>query len=70
MRDVGRQVDLDDLFGAADIARELRLGRASVVYDWRRRDNDFPAPVKRLGTFNLWLWPEVEAWARATGRRE
>ena len=65
---MGRQVDLDDLVGAAEIAKELGLGRTSVVHDWRRRYPDFPAPVKRLGTFNLWLWPDVEAWARATGR--
>ena len=39
-----------------------------VVHDWRRRYDDFPEPVKSLSHFHLWLWPDIEAWARKTGR--
>jgi hypothetical protein len=65
---VGRQVDLDDLVGAAEIAQRLDVGRTSVVHDWRRRHIDFPAPVATVSGVHVFIWPEVEAWARATGR--
>lgn len=56
-----------DLVGAAEIAQRLSIGR-SVVGSWRRRYPDFPAPVAELMMGNVWAWPDVEAWARATGR--
>jgi len=65
---VGRKVDVDDLVSAVEIARRLGVARPQVVYDWRRRHEDFPAPIARLGNVSVWAWPDVEAWARATGR--
>jgi hypothetical protein len=65
---VGRKVDVDQLVGTAEIAQRLGVKRFQVVHDWRRRHADFPAPVRTLSHFHLWLWPEVEAWARKTGR--
>jgi hypothetical protein len=67
-RDVGRQVDLDDLVDATEIARRLGVKRPQVVHDWRRRHNDFPEPIAHLGNGHVWLWPEIESWAVATGR--
>ena len=65
---MGRKVDLDDLVDTSEIARRLGVGRPQVVHDWRRRHADFPQPVLRIANVHLWLWPEVAAWARTTGR--
>jgi hypothetical protein len=65
---VGRLVDSDDLVGTAEIALRLGVGRPQVVHDWRRRHPDFPAPVAMLSHFHVWAWPDVEAWAKRTGR--
>ncbi len=60
-------LDVDDLVGAAEIADRLGVS-SSIVHDWGRRHKDFPPPLKRLRMGLLWHWPQVEAWARATGR--
>jgi predicted DNA-binding transcriptional regulator AlpA len=69
---VGRSVDVDNLVGAAEIAEKLGVER-TVVHNWRRRSApvgmpDFPDPIAELGRFLVWHWPDVESWARATGR--
>ena len=60
---------MDQLVGAAEIADRLGVQRPQVVHSWRARHNDFPAPVAQLRTALVWYWPDVERWARATGRR-
>lgn len=68
---MGRKVDVDELVGAAEIARRLGVAGREVVNAWRRRDNQghpFPAPVATLEMGNVWNWPDVEAWAKRTGR--
>lgn len=64
---MGRKVDLDDLAGAAELARLLGV-HTQTVHLWRRRHPDFPEPVLQLQQAMLWLWPDVESWARRTGR--
>ena len=64
---VGRKVDVDDLVGAAEIAGRLGVAR-QVIHQWRQRHPDFPAPVLELDRAHVWHWPDVEAWARKTGR--
>lgn len=59
---------MDDLVGAAEIASRLGVAHASLVHDWRARYPDFPEPVARLTAALVWAWPDVEAWARKTGR--
>jgi predicted DNA-binding transcriptional regulator AlpA len=61
-------VDADDLVTAALIANRLGVKRPQVVHEWRRRHADFPPPLRDLGGVLVWVWPEVERWARATGR--
>lgn len=63
-----RKVSVDDLVGAAEIADRLGLAQPQTVHSWRRRYADFPAPVAQLQTALIWVWPDVEAWARASGR--
>jgi predicted DNA-binding transcriptional regulator AlpA len=59
---------VDQLVGAAEIAQRFGLGRASVVHDWRHRYPEFPQPVATLSAGLVWAWPDVAAWAKATGR--
>lgn len=61
------KVDPIALVGVAEIAERLGVG-TSVVHDWRRRHADFPQPVARLRMGLVWEWPNVERWARSTGR--
>lgn len=59
---------VDNLVGAAEIAERLGVRRPQVVHDWRRRYPEFPQPVARLRQALIWNWPEIERWARASGR--
>jgi hypothetical protein len=38
------------------------------AHDWRRRYADIPEPVAQLRRTLIWNWPDVERWARKTGR--
>lgn len=68
VEDVGRRIDSEHLVGAAEIAARLGVKRPQVVHDWRRRYADFPEPVAHLKQALVWNWPDVERWAKATGR--
>lgn len=65
---VGRKLDVDKLVGATEIASRLGVARPQVIYSWRRRHPDFPGPALELSIGLVWYWPEVERWAKATGR--
>jgi len=65
---MGRQVDVNDLVGAAEIADRLGLAQVQTVHTLRRRHPDFPEPVASLKRAHIWAWPDVAAWAQATGR--
>ena len=59
-----------DLVSVAEIA--ARSARpVNTVQSWRRRHDDFPAPVASLATGPVWTWPVVERWinSRAAPRR-
>lgn len=62
-------IEPDDIVGASEIADRLGVS-SSVVHDWQRRYDAFPDPLRRLRMGLLWSWPEVESWARDTGRRK
>lgn len=52
--------------GIAEIARRLGRSRATVdQWKWRGL---LPDPSWAVGGRPAWNWPEVEAWAKATGR--
>ena len=65
---MSRRVNADDLVGAAEIADRLGIAYVETIHNWRRRYADFPQPVAQLRQALIWSWPDVEAWARATGR--
>lgn len=58
---------MDELVGAAEIAERLGIVRQSV-HQLARRHPDFPQPVATLKQAMVWAWPDVEKWAKATGR--
>lgn len=63
-----RKVNVDDLVGAAEIADRLRLSHVQSVHTLRKRYADFPEPVAQLRQAMVWSWPDIEKWARSTGR--
>lgn len=65
---MGRKIDVDELVGAGDIAARLGVASPQVVHMWRQRHKDFPPPVATIAQTLIWAWPDIEAWARATGR--
>jgi len=65
---VGRKIDVDELVGTAEIAQRLGARNPELVHDWRRRHPDFPQPVARLKIGFVWVWLDIEAWAKRTGR--
>jgi predicted DNA-binding transcriptional regulator AlpA len=65
---VPRAVNPSLLVGAAEIADRLGVSMPQVVHTWRRRHADFPKPVAVLQLGHIWYWPDVEKWARQTGR--
>ena len=48
----------------------LSIGQISqqVTSGWRRLHPSFPQPVATLSAGLVWAWPDVMAWAKATGR--
>lgn len=69
---MGRRVDVDQLVGAREIAARLGFKRIQVVHYFVRSDDTFPDPVFSVtdtqGGARVWYWPDVERWARRTGR--
>ncbi len=59
---------MDQLVGASEIAKRLGLKQRQGVHVWQKRYPDFPSPVLKLDMGHVWNWPEVERWARKTGR--
>ena len=60
-------VDVDNLVGTAEVAHRLGVSYR-LVHNWLNRYDDFPTPVSTIGGLRIWNWPDIEAWARATGR--
>lgn len=60
-------VDSSELVGTAEIAQRLGVAK-NTVYQWERRALGFPNPVVELELVRIWVWPEIESWARTTNR--
>jgi hypothetical protein len=61
------KIDPANLVGSAEIAKRLGVRRETVLL-WRRRHDDFPAPVAELEQALVWNWPDIAAWSKRTGR--
>jgi len=55
------------LVGPAEIGELLSVD-ANTVNVWKTRHQDFPAPVRRLRSGDIWDKREIIEWAKATGR--
>ncbi|MFD4640979.1 class I SAM-dependent DNA methyltransferase [Lentzea sp. NPDC058436] len=58
---------MDETVSAGDIARLAEVGRAAVS-NWRRRFEDFPAPVGGTASSPLYLLRDVESWLKRNGK--
>lgn len=63
---------MDHMVGAYDIAQRLGWRHPELVHHYLNTDPTFPRPVAAIGgptrKTKVWMWPEVERWARRTGR--
>jgi prophage regulatory protein len=57
----------DDLVGITEIAEMLGISRQRV-YQLLESDDSFPKPVAEISAGRIWRRPDVEAWAKSTGR--
>lgn len=57
----------DFLVGPAEIAELLQI-EANTINVWKNRHPDFPTPVRRLKSLDVWDVREIRAWAEKTGR--
>jgi hypothetical protein len=57
------------LAGPAEIAQHLGI-RPNTINQWKVRHLDFPTPVRKLRSGEIWDIREVQAWAVRTGRLE
>ena len=66
---MGRNVDVDDLADAHDVAAILGLAQPNSVHLYQRRYAEMPRPVLDRGgrRARLWLRSEIEVWARTRG---
>jgi predicted DNA-binding transcriptional regulator AlpA len=62
------KIDPADLLDANEVAGLLGLAHRQAVSTYRSRYADFPEPVVVKAACVLWHRPDVEAWARKTGR--
>ena len=61
-------MDADKLVGAEEIAQRLGVSSVRRVHELRQRNADFPPPLVQLKRTMVWYWPDVERWAKTTGR--
>ena len=66
---MGRKVDVDNLVGAHEIAKRLKLKNPHTIHVWRSRHKDFPEPIATLKTALIWDWMDIERWVKETHRR-
>jgi len=57
------------LAGPAEIAELLGI-KPNTINQWKVRHSDFPIPVRKLRSGEIWDIREVHAWAVRTGRLE
>lgn len=68
---MGRQVDVDDLVDARQVAQILGLTHPNTVHQYQQRYPEMPRPVYAPGArrAQLWLRGDVEAWAASRAVR-
>ncbi len=66
------RINSEDLIDSQMVAELLGLSHRSTVTSYLKRYPDMPRPVIEFGKgrVRLWLRPDVEKWARGTGRAQ
>jgi glutathione-regulated potassium-efflux system ancillary protein KefG len=62
------RINSEDLIDSLEVAEILGLAHRESVTTYLRRYPDMPVVDLGKGRVRLWLRPEIEAWARRTGR--
>ena len=64
---MGRQVDIEELIGAAEVQAILRLSHPSSVSTYLHRYEDFPRPAVDLSAsrIRLWVRQDILSWHEA-----
>ena len=64
---MGRQVDIEELIGAAEVQAILRLSHPSSVSTYLHRYEDFPRPAVDLSSsrIRLWVRQDILSWHEA-----
>ena len=64
---MGRQVNVDELVGAAEVQSILRLSHPSSVSTYLNRYDDFPQPAVDLSAsrIRLWVRQDIVEWHKA-----
>jgi hypothetical protein len=65
---MGRQVDVDELIGAAEVQSILRLSHPSSVTTYLHRYEDFPRPAVDLSASRIRLWVRQDVISWSEGR--
>ena len=60
-------VELSELITGGELARRLAISRQRM-HQLRESDPAFPPALGKVGHAFVWRWPDVQAWARRTGR--
>ena len=65
---MAQRIDPANLVGSREIATRLGAQSHRIVDQWRRRYPDFPEPLAIVSGVRVWDWPDIERWAKRTGR--
>jgi hypothetical protein len=60
-------VELNELITGGELARRLGISRQRM-HQLREFDPAFPPALGKVGHAFVWRWPDVQAWAKRTGR--
>ncbi len=68
---MGRNVDVDELIDAHEVARVLGLAYRNTVSEYQRKYPAMPRPLLDLGRGRpkLWLRSEIERWCAERAER-
>ena len=60
-------IETNDLIDSTGVAALLNLANSRVISTYRKRYDDFPAPVVDMGAGRCLLWrrADIEAWKAA-----
>jgi predicted DNA-binding transcriptional regulator AlpA len=55
------------IVAAAEIAEILNV-KPNTINQWKKRDDSFPRPLRKLKRLDVWDDRDIREWAERTGR--